>query len=46
MRVTIWLLLSLSPMLSIVLGECNNPDLIFKEGYDIAKPPVEGVEKK
>ena len=32
-------------MLIIVSGECKNQDLIFKEGYDKAKPPVKGVEK-
>ena len=45
MRVTIWLLINLSPILKFVLGECNNPNLIFDEGYNIAEPPVKGTEK-
>ena len=45
MRVTIWLLIKLSPIFRIVFGECNNLDLIFDEGYDIAEPPVKDTEK-
>ena len=45
MRVTIWLLINLSPILKIVLGECNKPHIIFDEGYDIAEPPIKGAAK-
>ena len=45
MRVTIWLLLNLSQIFKLVTGECNTPNLIFDEGYDVAEPPVKGAEK-
>ena len=45
MRVAIWLLLNLSPIFKVVTGECTSPHLIFKEGYNVAEPPVKGIEK-
>ena len=46
MRVAIWLLINLSPIFNVVTGECTSPHLIFKEGYNVAEPPVKGIEKK
>ena len=45
MRVTIWLLIYLLPILKVVKGECNSPYLIFDEEYNLADPPVKGIEK-
>ena len=41
------MLLNLSPIFKLVIGECSsNPNLILEEGYDITEPPIKGIEMR